>query len=145
QLVHHGVDRLFELEDFATDINGDFAREISIGNGRSNLGDIAHLAGQIAGHEIHVIGEVLPGSANAGHGSLSAQLPFGSDFAGHAGHFSSESVQLVDHGVDGVLQLKQLSLNIYGDLAGEISARDGSGNFGDVADLRRQIPGHRVD
>src|SRR5690606_28979714 len=31
------------------------------------------------------------------------------------------------------------------DLAGEVAAGDGRGDLGDVADLRRQVPGHRVD
>ena len=41
--------------------------------------------------------------ADAGHLRLAAELAFGADFAGHAGDFAGEGVELVHHGVDGVL------------------------------------------
>ena len=53
-----------------------------------HLGDVAHLAGQVRGHGVHVVGEVLPRAADARHLRLAAELAFGADFAGHAGHFA---------------------------------------------------------
>ena len=41
---------------------------------------------------------------------LAAELAFGADLAGDAGHFGGEGVELVDHRVDGVLQLQDLAL-----------------------------------
>ena len=44
------------------------------------------------------------------HVGLAAQLAFGAHFAGHAGHFRGERAELVDHRVDGVLQLEDFAL-----------------------------------
>ncbi len=43
------------------------------------------------------------------HLGLAAELAFGAHFARHARHFRGERVQLVHHGVDGVLQLQDLA------------------------------------
>ena len=144
QLVHHGVQRFFQLQNFAAHVDGDFAREVATGDGRGDFGDVAHLAGQVAGHEVHVVGEVLPGSADAGHLRLAAEFAFGADFASHARYFAGERVELVHHGVDGVFELENFALHVHGDFAREVAARDGGGDFGDVADLRGEVAGHGV-
>ena len=51
ELIDHGVDGFFELEDLAADIDGDFLGQIAVGDGDGNVGDVAHLGGQIARHE----------------------------------------------------------------------------------------------
>ncbi len=48
-----------------------------------------------------------------------------------------EGVELVHHGVDGVLELEDLALHVHGDLAREVAAGDGRGHLGDVAHLGR--------
>ncbi len=100
---------------------------------------------RLRGHEVDVVGEVLPGAGDAGHFGLAAELAFGADFAGHAGDFAGEGVELVDHGVDGVLQLENFALHVHGDLAREVAAGHGGGDFGDVADLGGEVAGHGVD
>src|SRR5205085_2821430 len=50
-----------------------------------------------------------------------------------------------DHRVDGVLEREDLTLDVDGDLAAEIAARDGGGDLGDVADLAGEVSRHRVD
>src|ERR1043165_2658102 len=47
---HLRFDGLLELENFAAHVHGDFAREVAVGNGRGHVGDVAHLAGQVARH-----------------------------------------------------------------------------------------------
>src|SRR5205085_1368638 len=79
-----------------------------------------------------------------GHLRLSAELAFGADFARHARHLGGEAVQLVDHGVDGVIELEHRVLNVDRDLFGEDAQGDGRRHLGDVADLTRQIAGHHV-
>jgi hypothetical protein len=37
ELIHHGVDSVLEFEDFSPDIDGDLAREIPFGHGRSDF------------------------------------------------------------------------------------------------------------
>src|SRR5712671_1712479 len=89
----------------ATHVHRNFLGKISCRDGRRHFGDISHLARQVAGHEVHVIGQILPRSSDARNCRLSAKFSVGADFASHARHLARERVQLVHHGVDGVLQL----------------------------------------
>ena len=143
ELVDHRVDGVLELEDLALDVDGDLLRQVAVGDGRGDVGDVAHLGGQVAGHEVDAVGQVLPGAGDAAHVGLAAQLAFGADFAGHAGDFSGERAELVDHRVDGVLELEDLALDVDGDLLGEVAVGDGRGDVGDVAHLGGQVAGHR--
>ena len=85
--------------------------------------------------EVDVVGEVLPGAGHAVHVGLSAELALGAHLAGHAGHLRGERAELVDHRVDGVLELEDLALDVDGDLLGEVAVGDGRGDVGDVAHL----------
>src|SRR5207245_2026545 len=76
---------------------------------------------------------------------LPAQLAFGTDLAGHPGDLAGEGVELVDHDVDGVLELEDLAPDIDRDLSGEVAAGHGRDDFGDVADLGGQAGGQLVD
>ena len=42
------------------------------------------------GHEVDVVGEVLPGAGDARHLRLAAELAFGADLARHPRHFAGE-------------------------------------------------------
>ena len=108
----------FSCKNFATNVDGDFAGKIAIGDGGCDFGDVSHLTGKIAGHEVHVVGEIFPGSADAGHLRLAAKLAFGTDFSGYAGHFSGECVELIDHRVDGVFEFENFAFHVDCDLAG---------------------------
>ena len=117
QLIDHRVDGVLQLEDLALDVDGDLARQVAVGDRGRDVGDVAHLAGQVRRHRVDVVGEVLPRAGDAGHRGLAAELAFGADLARDARHFRGEAVQLIDHRVDGVLQLEDLALDVDGDLA----------------------------
>src|SRR5206468_258673 len=55
ELVHHRVDGVLELEDFAAHVDGDFLGEVAVGDGGGDFGDVTHLAGKIGGHEVDVV------------------------------------------------------------------------------------------
>src|SRR6185369_16918111 len=74
-----------------------------------------------------------------------AELALGADLAGDASRLGGEAVELVDHRVDRVLQLEDLAPDVDGDLLRQVALRDRGGDLRDVADLRRQVAGHRVD
>ena len=145
ELIHHGVQRFFELQNFAAHVDGDLAREIAVGDRGCDFGDVADLASQVRGHEVHVVGEVLPGAGDAGNVGLTAELAFGADFARYAGDFAGEGVELIDHRVDGFFEFENFAFHVDGDFAREVAAGDGGRDFGDVADLRRQVAGHGID
>src|SRR5207244_4006736 len=145
QLIDHRVDRFFELQDFAVNVDGDFLREVTIGDRDRGIGDVSHLAGQLAGYHIDAVGEILPRSGDAGDQRLPTELAFGADFPGNAGHFGCETPQLIDHGVDRIFELQNLTLNVDGDFFREVAVGDGDGHIGDISHLRGQVARHRVD
>src|SRR5262249_6515494 len=112
QLLHHRVEGFLQVQQLAPDVYSDLLGEVTAGDRGRHLGDVADLGREVAGHEVHAVGQVLPGSGDAGHLGLAAQLAFGSHFAGHASYFAGESVELVYHRVDGVLELQDLAFHV---------------------------------
>src|SRR5262249_24865498 len=104
-----------------------------------------NLAGEVRSHKVYVVGEILPGACHTRHDGLATELAFGSDFAGHAAHLAGESIELVDHGVDGVLQRQNFAFDFDGDLAAQVTASDAGGHVGDVANLGSAVIGHRIN
>ena len=145
QLIDHRVDGVLQLEDLALDVDRDLARQVAARDRGRDLGDVAHLRGQVRAHRVDRVGEVLPRAGDVRHFGAAAELAFGADLARDAAHFRRERVELVDHRVDGVLQLEDLALDVDGDLARQVAARDRGRDAGDVADLRGQVRRHRVD
>src|SRR5262249_33953185 len=145
ELVHHRVDGVLEFQDFALHVDGNLFRQVARRHRLGDVGDVAHLAGKVAGHEVDAIGQVLPRSGHALDLGLAAQLAFGADLAGDARYFRSERAELIYHGIDGVLQLENLALNGHGTLLASIAGADRRRHFGDVANLSRKIAGHQID
>ena len=140
ELVHHGVDGVLQLQNFAAHIHRDLAREIAVGHGRGDFGDVTDLIGQVAGHGVHGVGKILPDAADAFHFRLAAELAFRTDFARHARHFAGERVELIHHRVDGVLQLQNFAAHVHRDLARKIAVGDGRGDLGDITNLAVRLP-----
>ena len=145
ELVHHGVNGVLELENLTAHVHGDFFRQVAVGDGGRHFGDVTHLAGEIAGHRIHGIGQIFPSAGNAEHVGLTAQPAFGADFARDARHFAGEGVELVHHRVDGFFQLQDFARHVDGDLLRQVAAGNSGRHIGDVADLRGQVAGHEID
>ena len=116
ELVHHRVDGVLQFENLALDVDGDFAREIAAGDSGGHFGDVAHLGGEVRAHRVDGVGQIFPGAGHAGHHGLHAQAAFGADFARHAGDFRGEGAKLLDHRVDGFLQLQNLAADVDRDL-----------------------------
>src|SRR5262249_45588396 len=133
-----------ELQNLAAYVHRDLARKVAVGHSRGDFGNIADLSGEVAGHEVHAVGEILPHAAHALYLSLATELSFRSDFARHAGHLAREGIELAHHAVDGVLKLQNLAAHVDGDLARKVALGNGGGDLGDVADLRGQIAAHGV-
>src|SRR5262249_1982523 len=102
ELVHHNVESVFQFEDFALDVHPDLARQVAARHRGGAIGDFAHLPGEVTGHRVNVVGEVFPGAGHARHLRLAAEFAVGADFAGDAGHFRGERVELVHHRINGV-------------------------------------------
>ena len=135
--VGHVVDRLGQRRDLALRLDRQLLAQVAVGDGGHHLDDAADLVGEVGGHDVDRVGEILPGAGDAGHFRLAAELAFGADLARDARDFGGERAQLIDHRVDGVLQLEDLALDVDRDLARQVAARDRGRDLGDVADLAR--------
>ena len=51
---------------------------------------------------------------------------------------------MIHHGVDGVLQLQNLALDVDGDFFGQVTVSNSGSDFGDVTHLTSEVSGHRV-
>ena len=65
QRVDHVVDRVGQFGDFALGVHRQFSLQVAVGDGRHDVRDTAHLVGQVAGHEVHVVRQVLPRTGDA--------------------------------------------------------------------------------
>src|SRR5262249_21260103 len=144
ELVHHRVDGFLQLQDFARHVHGDLLRKVTAGDGGCDLGDVSDLRGEVRRHEVDVVSQVLPGTGDAGHLRLAAELPVGTYLERYARHFRREGVELVHHRVDGVFQLEDFAAHVHGDLAREVAARHGGGHLRDVSDLVGEVAAHGV-
>ena len=81
QRVGHVVDRLGERGDLALGFDRQLLAQVAVGDGGHDLDDAAHLVGEVGGHDVDRVGEVLPGAGHAGHFGLAAELAFGADLA----------------------------------------------------------------
>src|SRR5205807_119812 len=77
QLIDHRVDRVLQLEDLTLDVHGDLLRQVAFRDRGRHLRDVAYLAGQVPGHEVHAVGQVLPRTGDAFNFGLTAELAFG--------------------------------------------------------------------
>src|SRR5207244_1780955 len=110
-----------------------------------HLGDVAHLRGQVARHEVDVVGEIFPGAGNPGHLRLAPELALGADLARDAGDCRGERVQLIDHRVDGVFDLQNLAADVDGDFLAEVAFGNRGGDLRHVTQLHGQVAGEQID
>ena len=106
----HLVDVVLELGDLARGVDGDLPGQVALGDRGGHLGDGAHLAwsGSPASWLTFSVSplQVPDDALDLG---LAAQPALGADLAGDAGDLGGERRQLVDHRVDGRLQLQDLA------------------------------------
>ena len=125
-----------QLGDLALRLKDELALEIAVRDIRHDFVDTADLGREIRGHRIDIVGQILPCAGHAADFRLATELAFRADLTRHAGYFRREPVELINHGVDRVLQLQKFAVHVHRDLAGQIASRHRRGHLRDVADLR---------
>src|SRR5262249_54869885 len=143
-LINHRIDGVLQLENFALYVDGDLLRQVAVRDGGGHLSNITYLAGQVTGHRVHGVGEVLPGAGHAQHVRVAAELAFGADLADHERHLRRERGQLVHHRVDGVLEFEDFAAHVDGDLLRQVAVRDGGGHIRNIPYLAGEVGRHRV-
>ena len=144
QRIGHVVDRVGQRGDLALRLDDEVLREVTVGDRRDDLRDAADLAREVRRHHVHVVGEVLPRSGHARHLGLSAEPALRPDLAGDARHLGGERPELIDHRVDGVLELEDLALGLDGDLRREVAVGDRRRDGRDVPHLRGEVRSEQV-
>ncbi len=149
QLVHHGVDGFFQLENFAAGVHGDFAGEVAVGYGNSHFRDVAHLVGQVVGHGIYIVGEILPHARYAFYFRLATELSFRAHFPGNSCYLCSEHAYLFDHLVDDFGGVQEFALQLTAfdfqrNGLREIAFGHGSDAAGDFCGGPKQVVDQRV-
>ena len=118
ELIHHGVDGVLQLQNFAARVHRDLAStDRPSPPPWSPRAMLRTWDVRLPAMELTLIGQILPDAADALHVRLAAQLAFRAHFARHARHFAGERVELIHHGVDGVLQLQNFAAHVHRDLA----------------------------
>src|SRR6202022_3439048 len=145
ELVDHRVDGVLQLENLALNVDGDLLGEVAVGDRGRDVGDVADLVGELAGHKVDFVSEVLPPAGDSAHLRLAAELSLGAHLAGDTRHLVGEGVELIDHRVDRVLELEDLALAFDGDLLGEVAVGYRGRDLGDVANLTGEVAGHEGD
>src|SRR5262249_55788664 len=110
QLIDHGVDRVFELENLAAHVDSNFLRQIAVVYCYRHLRDVSPLCPYTPLYRADAFRQILPNAADVTNCGLTAELTFGADLACDPGDFRSETAQLIDHGVDRVFELENLPL-----------------------------------
>src|SRR2546427_9508105 len=64
--------------------------QIARGHGPGDFRDVAHLAGEIPGHEVHALGQILPRTRHSLHVGLAAEDTLGADLARRSEEHTSE-------------------------------------------------------
>ena len=145
ELIHHRVDGVLQLEDLALDIDGDLLGEVAVGHGGGDLGDVAHLAVRLPAMKLTLSVRSFQVPATPLTSAWPPSLPSVPTSRATRVTSAANEAELIDHRVDGVLQLQDLALDVDGDLLGEVAVGDGGGHLGDVAHLAGQVAGHEVD
>src|SRR5262249_8508795 len=90
ELVHHPIDGVLQLLDFAFYIHSDLFGEVAVGHRCGHVGDVAHLTSEVAGHKLDAACKILPLSPFPTRLPFAPELSVGADFARHACDFGSE-------------------------------------------------------
>src|SRR5207302_11178398 len=83
ELVHHPVDDILDLQNLPPDVHRNLLRQVTVGDRRGHLRHVTQLDGQIAGHRIDVIGQVLPRAGDTLDPGLPPELALSPDLARH--------------------------------------------------------------
>ena len=87
ELIHHCVDGVLQLQNFASHFHSDFLGQVAVRHSSCDFGDVTHLRREVVRHEVHVVREIFPGTGHALHVRLAAQFSFGTDLTGHTCDF----------------------------------------------------------
>ena len=116
ELIHHGVDGVLQLQNFAAHIHRDLARQVAVGHGRGHFGDVADLRRQVAGHGVDRSVRSFHTPPTPFTSACPPSLPSVPTSRATRVTSLANAVELVHHGVDGVLQLQNFAARVHRDL-----------------------------
>ena len=100
------------------------------------------MIGKVASHRVDAIGKIFPSPGDPFDHCLTTELSFRPDLASNACNFTRKCVELIDHDIDGILQLQNFAAHIDCYLTRQVSVSDRRSNFRNITDLRCKIARH---
>ncbi|KAH3673385.1 hypothetical protein WICPIJ_009837 [Wickerhamomyces pijperi] len=92
QRVHHLVDCQFQIKNLTLSLDMNLLGEVTISNSLGDVGDRSNLVGQVGGHSVNIVGQILPCAINTIHHSLTAQNTIDTDVCGQRRDLNSKSL-----------------------------------------------------
>src|SRR5205823_14943357 len=114
QLAYTTLFRSLQLEDLAACVDGDLLAQVAGRDCGRDVRDVAHLVGEVVGHRVDVVREVLPRAADALDVRLAAQAALRADLSRDTRDLVGEGRELGDHRVYRVLELEDLAIDVDG-------------------------------
>ena len=82
---------------------------------------------------LDAVGEIFPGTGNAGDLRLTTEFAFGANSAGHTrDSIAAKALSRSTIVVDGCFRVREFHLHIDRNLAGQVAASHGGGDFSDA-------------
>jgi hypothetical protein len=136
QPYDHAINRVFQIQNFATSLDGDFLAEVAERHSCSHLCNTPDLVREIRREIVDNCRKFSPGSVDVEYDCLTAEFAFGSNLLRYTCDLARELGETIDHGVDDVLELDH-DHALYGDrdLLGQVAGSDGLTDARDIADL----------
>ena len=85
--VDHTVDGIGQRGDFSLCFHCQLLFQVTVGHRRHDFCNSTYLAGQVAGHEVHAVGQIFPGAGYPLHLRLTSKAPLGSNLTCHPRNF----------------------------------------------------------
>jgi hypothetical protein len=139
QLIDHGVDGLFQLQDLARHVDGDLLGESPPATAVVTSAMLRTWLVRLAASRLTLSVRSFQVPATPGTCAWPPSLPSVPTSRAHARHFAGEAVQLIDHGVDGLFQLQDLAAHVDGDLLRQVAVGHGGGHSAMFAHLGREV------
>jgi hypothetical protein len=145
QIIDHRIDVVFQLGDLAAGLDLDGTGQVTLGDGRGDLGDSPYLPGQVVGQQVDIASEVLPRAGGPWDIGLAAQAAFHTHLACHGRNLVGEGGQRVRHIVDRFRQGRDFPLRVDPQFLREVAVSHGGHDFDDAAHLLGKVGRHEVD
>src|SRR6202035_5279415 len=114
EVIDHRVDVILQLSYFTASFHLNRTSQVALRNCSGYLRDSTDLVGKVVREQVHVAGEVLPGTGGARDVCLSTEPTFDAHFSSNGGYLVSEGGQSIRHVVDSIGKRGDFTFRLHG-------------------------------